>query len=243
MILGHSAAAAACLSLDGDIAVQDVDYAALRTQLDAEGQVLTLPAGTDAHREVDPRTLPGVVVDDRNAQRTGDWIESSSSPGFIGVAYLHDNNESQGAKSVTYELVASKAGRYQVRLSYTPNANRATNVRVNVETEAESAAVTINQRQQPPIEGRFISLGNYDLGGESVVRVTISNAGADGHVIADAVQLLLAPDAGRRTGWEACPAKCQWMSRPVSRCSKASACRAHSSRLSRISSASTVARG
>ena len=42
MILGQSAAAAACMALDEDIAVQDVEYEKLKTVLLKKGQVLTL---------------------------------------------------------------------------------------------------------------------------------------------------------------------------------------------------------
>jgi hypothetical protein len=41
MILGQSAATAACLAIDAGAAVQDVDYAHLAKQLEADGQVLT----------------------------------------------------------------------------------------------------------------------------------------------------------------------------------------------------------
>ncbi|MDB4474636.1 FAD-dependent oxidoreductase [Opitutaceae bacterium] len=41
MILGQSAATAACLAIDDDIPVQDVDYAQLRAQLLADGQVVS----------------------------------------------------------------------------------------------------------------------------------------------------------------------------------------------------------
>ncbi|MBL9140179.1 MAG: FAD-dependent oxidoreductase [Verrucomicrobiales bacterium] len=44
MILGQSAATAACLALDRGIAVQEVDYATLREQLLRDGQVLQTPA-------------------------------------------------------------------------------------------------------------------------------------------------------------------------------------------------------
>jgi hypothetical protein len=40
MILGHSAATAAALAIDGDLPVQDVPYEKLRQQLLEEGQVL-----------------------------------------------------------------------------------------------------------------------------------------------------------------------------------------------------------
>lgn len=43
MILGQSAAAAAVLAIDGATAVQEVDYAALRARLLADGQVLEYP--------------------------------------------------------------------------------------------------------------------------------------------------------------------------------------------------------
>jgi hypothetical protein len=42
MILGQSAATAAALAIDGDLAVQDVSYEALRKRLLADGQVLEL---------------------------------------------------------------------------------------------------------------------------------------------------------------------------------------------------------
>jgi hypothetical protein len=194
MILAHSAATAAVQSLEGDINVQDVDYAKLRAKLDADGQVLTLPAGSGAAlQDIDPKSLPGVVMDDPAAQKTGDWTESSSTSGFIGPGYLHDSAAGQGTKSVTYELTAPKTGRYQLRMSYTPFNNRASNVPVRVETSTGAKDLTINQRERPPIDGRFVSLGDYDFAAGGTARVTISNTAADGHVIVDAVQLVNLP--------------------------------------------------
>jgi hypothetical protein len=40
MILGQSAATAACLAIDNGAAVQDVDYPRLREQLITDGQIL-----------------------------------------------------------------------------------------------------------------------------------------------------------------------------------------------------------
>lgn len=42
MILGHSAAAAACLAIDGKMAVQDIDYAQLKEKLIQENQVFEI---------------------------------------------------------------------------------------------------------------------------------------------------------------------------------------------------------
>lgn len=43
MVLGQSAASAAILAIDGDLDVQDIDYATLREQLERDGQILDLP--------------------------------------------------------------------------------------------------------------------------------------------------------------------------------------------------------
>ncbi len=64
MILGQSAATAACLSIDQDLAVQDLQYADLQNRLLADGQVLELE---DAFK-LSSKKLDGVVVDDRAAQ-------------------------------------------------------------------------------------------------------------------------------------------------------------------------------
>ncbi len=43
MVLGHSAATAACLAIEAGQAVQEVDYAALKSRLLQDGQILSLP--------------------------------------------------------------------------------------------------------------------------------------------------------------------------------------------------------
>jgi hypothetical protein len=41
MILGQSSATAACIALDGQIPVQQINYTQLRNRLSADGQILT----------------------------------------------------------------------------------------------------------------------------------------------------------------------------------------------------------
>ena len=190
MILGHSAAAAACLALDAGVDVQDLDYETLRTRLVEDGQALDIPPGSVAASGIDPGSLKGIVVDDASAEKTGTWLPSRSVSGFVGRSYLHDGDEGQGTKSVRFKLPIAESGDYDVRLAYTPNPNRATNVQVVVAHAGGETTVTVNQRKDPPIEDSFVSLGEFrfDDGEESTV--TVSNADADGHVIADAVWLV-----------------------------------------------------
>lgn len=187
MILGQSAATAAKLAIEKKTTVQAVSYDDLREQLLKDKQVLEYsgPYRT-VHQGIDPAKLPGIVVDDIAAKKVGAWSPSSSVGGFIGAHYLHDSNEEVGKKSVAFTAKISKPAVYEIRLAYTANPNRATNVDVIFEGEGSQ---TINQQKAPPIDGRWISLGKFKLeAGESTV--VISNTNANGHVIADAVQWL-----------------------------------------------------
>ena len=181
MILGQSAATAACMSIDQDLAVQDLPYESLREQLIDDGQVLELDS------DLNSKKLAGVVVDDRRATLSGKWKPSSANDNYIDSGYLHNDNQRDEATHATFETPLSD-GLYEVRLSYPPNRNRATNVPVRITHAGGEAAVTVNQRQQPPIENTFLSLGRFRFAGKG--RVSIATAGTDGYVIVDAVQFL-----------------------------------------------------
>jgi hypothetical protein len=190
MVLGQSAATAAVQSIDSGVSVQKVDYPKLRERLLADGQVLEWKGPVaKSSAGVDPKKLEGVVVDDAAAEKTGNWQESSSIGGFVGNSYLHDGNANKGGKMlVTFKIDVPAASEYEVRLWYTPNPNRATNVPVFVQHAGGETKLAVNQRQQPPLDSRAISLGKFKFDKAGII--VISNAGTDGYVIADAVQLV-----------------------------------------------------
>jgi hypothetical protein len=190
MVLGQSAATAACQSLVGDVAVQDIDVARLQAQLKADGQVLVW-TGPKAAGGIDPRKLPGIVQDDTEAAKTGEWSKSTSIAGFLGDSYLHDANENKGKLAITFRVALPTPGKYEVRLSYTANPNRATNVPVMVHAIGGPVKHSVNQRKTPPIDGMFVALGTFEFAKEAVI--VLRNDNTDGHVIADGVQLLPKP--------------------------------------------------
>lgn len=189
MILGQSAATAAVQAIREAVDVQAVDYATLRKQLLADRQTLewTGPRGRVAV-SLDPRSLEGVVVDDGKAILTGEWHTSASIGPFVGAGYLHDQR--QGPKAARFEVRLPKAGRYEVRLSYSPSGNRATNVPVTIQDATGQHTLTVNQRVAPPVAKAFVSLGVFTFQPDQPAVVTISNQGADGHVVVDAVQFV-----------------------------------------------------
>ena len=189
MVLGQSCATAAALAIDAGTSLQKVDYAKLRERLLADKQVLewTGPKRVGAN-PIDPKTLKGLVQDDAQAKTTGQWSTSATIGGFVGAHYLHDGDAQKGELSITYELAVPKAGTYDVRMTYTANGNRATNVPVVIRHAKGATTVKVNQKQTPAIDKVFHSLGKFSF--ESAAAVTISNAGTTGHVVVDAVQLL-----------------------------------------------------
>ena len=82
------------------------------------------------------------------------------------------------------------AGKYEVRIAYTANPNRATNAAVTVAHAGGAAAAKIDQKKKPPIEGLWVSLGVFEFAKGKGAAVTVGNAGADGFVVIDAVQWL-----------------------------------------------------
>lgn len=189
MILGQSAATAACLAIDDKVDVQSVNYDKLRRRLLADHQVLEF-ATAPRPDAVDPKKLPGIVVDDPDAECTGfDTVSTSIGP-FVGIGYRHDGNRNRGKQSAQFVPDLPAAGRYEVRVAYTANPNRATRVPVRVTFAGGNQTITINQQKKPPIDGLWISLGTFEFEKGTQGRVQITNDGADGFVVIDAVQWL-----------------------------------------------------
>ena len=191
MILGQSAAAAAGMAIDSALAVQDVPYSALRERLLERGQVREWTGPRPARaRSFAPVSLKGVVVDNPQAKLTGQWQSSSAKGPFVGSGYLHDGNQGQGEKSALFRAELPRDGKYAVRLAYAPGENRAASARVIVRHAAGAAELRVEERKTPPIDGLLIELGVFSFEKSLPAEVEVRNDGANGHVIADAVQWL-----------------------------------------------------
>lgn len=186
MILGQSAGTAAAMAIDEGVAVQDVSYDTLRRRCLEDGQVLEFDR--PSHSGVAPDDLEGVVLDDDEAEFTGAWQTSTASKKFVGSGYRHDRKTGNGKAITRFSTKLPKTGRYQVRFGYTPNANRASNVRIEVHHAGGSQTFTVNQRLLPPEDGLFLPLGVFEFQAGTAAVVSVSNRDADGYVVVDAVQ-------------------------------------------------------
>ncbi len=70
------------------------------------------------------------------------------------------------------------------------NANRGSQVRVEVRSAEGTKTVVVDQRKTPVIGERFHSRGHYKFTANRPAVVVVSNEGADGYVVIDAVQWL-----------------------------------------------------
>ncbi len=193
MVLGQSAATAAAQAIDEKTAVQKIDYAKLHERLAADKQVLvwTGPKKTSSGPSgIDPKSLRGVVVDDEQAVFSGFGMSGHTTSPFVALGYRHDGNEGKGGQTARFPVKVPADGKYEVRVGYSQNGNRATNVPVKITHAGGFAEVKVNQRKVAPIDKLFQPLGTYEFKAGKEYSVEISNKDTDGHVIVDAVQLM-----------------------------------------------------
>ncbi|MCL4207014.1 MAG: FAD-dependent oxidoreductase [Pirellulaceae bacterium] len=137
---------------------------------------------------LDPKSLPGLVIDDRAAKKTGSWTQGTGLKGYIGWSYLYAS--SGGGASIRFEFQPAKPGQHEVRLAYLPHENRGTRVPVTVISSGGEKTLRIDMRKPAPLEHGFISLGKFNFGPGETVAVVVGSEDAGGTVHADAIQVL-----------------------------------------------------
>ena len=197
MIMGESSATAAVIAIDDKVPAQRVSYAKLKAELLKGGQVLEWKPGPEdrigGRDAAPPPKLPGIVLDDSDAKREGEWTAGSiHGSQHIGTGYIHDSNEEKGKLSLTWNVKIPEDGTYDVILHFPPNANRATNVPINIaisDHKLATAPPKVNEREK----SGSASLGKFTLKRGTSITITLSNKDTDGYVVADGVQLLKVP--------------------------------------------------
>ena len=179
MVLGQSAAAAAAQAIDDGVSVQQVNYAKLKPQLEAAGQVLS---------KTTPSSSADVIVDNTDASGVtveGSWTASSATEGYWGSNYLHDGDVNKGLSAVTFIPVLPTSRDYDVYVRWTAYANRATNALIQVVHPAGTNAFRVNQQIN---NGTWVKLLTTNFTAGTFGKVIIRNDNASGYVVADAVR-------------------------------------------------------
>ncbi len=192
MVLGQSAATAACLSIDQNCAVQDLKYSDLSQRLVADQQVLqwTGPKASPPKAGIDPKTLQGIVIDEVQAKRRGFDRAGTTVYPYVLDGYLHDGDTDKGFQTAVFKFQVPQSAQYEVRIGYSGYPNRASNVPVRIEHARGTTQVKIDQRKTAPINDLFLTVGIFRFETGSDYQVEISNQDTDGHVILDAIQII-----------------------------------------------------
>ena len=148
------------------------------------------PSAAAPRKIVAPDSLPGIVLDDNDAEYQGSWSASNAQPSSIGDRYRHDNNTDRGKKSATFTATIPTAGDYEIRLLYSWHDNRSTRTKVTIAGARREKTIRIDQREAAMKDRVPNALGVFRFEAGAKARVTVSNEGADGYVVVDGLQIL-----------------------------------------------------
>lgn len=165
----------------------------VRTQLSvfALTMAVALPS---AFAQTDPASLTGIVVDDSNAELTGDWTESTSTRPFLGEGYRHDGAEGKGEKYARFSVTVPADGRRHVLIAYTAAGNRAKKVPITITHAGGDAVIHLDQTKRPELATGFTAVGEFEFKATSPAVIVIGTAETTQHVIIDGVRLLTAKE-------------------------------------------------
>jgi hypothetical protein len=183
------------------LASHEARLATLETELKAAEKVRESAVAADPSRGTESMPaivaagdLQGLVVDDSEAEKVGNWKASVHTRSYIGAGYLHDENDGKGLKTLSFVARVPHRGRYEVRLAWAPGVGRSPSVPILISSADGDFPMRFDLSGTPPIEGRFASLGQYTFETNGANFVLISNEGTSGYVVADAVQFVPVED-------------------------------------------------
>jgi hypothetical protein len=136
----------------------------------------------------DPADLKGLVIDDAQAHKSGNWTHGTGLKGYVGWNYLYAGSNT--GSQIRFEAQAPETGSFDIRLAYQPHENRGSQVPVSVRANGKLNQLAIDMREKPPLDHGFISVGQYELQKGEAVTVVLSTENSGGFVHADAVQIV-----------------------------------------------------
>ncbi|MCP5557054.1 MAG: FAD-dependent oxidoreductase [Verrucomicrobiaceae bacterium] len=159
---------------------------------DALESDLYLPANAKKLPEIvsdtiDPAKLEGIVIDDEDAELTGNWAHGEGLKPYVGHYYSYS---SQADASARFSFAVKESGKYEVRVFWQPHANRAKTAPVTVLSADGEKSLTLNQSKPAEAPNGAHTLGTFNFTAGSEAAVIFQTKGSQGNVHIDAVQIL-----------------------------------------------------
>lgn len=177
MVLAQSSAVAACLSIDNNQAVQEVNIDQLQKILK------TNPYANGS--------MPEIIVDNVDTDNVvvkGDW--SFGKYGGFGPSYLRDTTRSSKEKSVKFIPQISREGSYEIYTYYPKLQNGSEQTHIAI-FDGEKVTNKVIKRSEVQVigqtAGEWVSLGKCNFPKGKNAYVEISNKNSTGIIVADAV--------------------------------------------------------
>ena len=162
--------------------------ATLDDQIVIPDDALPLAEPADLNTGYAPDELPGQVIDDITATKTGSWTSGTGLKGYVAQGYLYASPDSNA--TARFDFVAPETGRYSVRVAYLEHENRGSAVPITVSIDNKTSDFRIDMRKLAPGEFGFYPLTELDLQRGEKGSVSIGTLGAGGFVHVDAVALV-----------------------------------------------------
>ncbi|MBO5044165.1 MAG: FAD-dependent oxidoreductase [Alistipes sp.] len=178
MLLGQSAAKAACLAIDGGVKVQEVDVKEIQ-RMYVEDPLLD---GTPAD----------IIVDDASLDAPAAWTRIEMNNGY-GRSYLVLNPTSQ-EQTLRYPFEVKSDGKYDIYTYFIRRGESSKKTELVVSDGNTQKGVVLNADEIQVLgqtSGEWVSLGEYDLQSGKPGYVEFTNKGTvTGQICADAVLLV-----------------------------------------------------
>src|SRR5215207_5907888 len=104
------------------------------------------PPKPDKDGKLDLKQFKGIVLDDKVATKTGEWISTTDRKPFVGDGSLADGGKNRGKTKIRWTPEIPSAGRYRVKLVFKPGEDLASKVRVILFTPVGATHIDLNQR-------------------------------------------------------------------------------------------------
>lgn len=182
MVLAQSAAVAACLSIDKNVIIQDVDVTSIQRILKENPLV--------------DKSVREILIDNDNSEHVnilGDWTVDYKTSSAYGANFLTDNSKGKISKSVRYTPEVEFGGKYSIYIYFPKLENGSSQEIVNVfdgNTIVEKTIVQSDVVVDGQTSGEWVNIGKYNLGAGKNAYVEITNKNANNVIAADAVLFL-----------------------------------------------------
>jgi hypothetical protein len=178
MLLGQSAAKAACLAIDAGVKVQEVDVTKIQRMYEED----PLLDGTPAD----------IVVDDSSLSLPEGWTRIEKNNGF-GRSYLVLDPTSKEQR-LRYPFEVNSDGKYEIYTYFIRRGESSKKTELLLSDGTQEKSIVLNADNIEILgqtSGEWVSLGEYNLKSDKAGFVEFTNKGdVDGQICADAILLV-----------------------------------------------------